>query len=143
MSYRGAGLILFMLFFSGCARMEEPRWALLGDTSEKAFFIDRQEVQRLPNGNYHYPVKVCLYQEGQLHKQDDSRDTNRVLFVEMNCREKQWTEAGRSVTDQNGRVLFRHLNHSPTAHPIEPGTIHLAAYNYLCDDDSIIAQHNH
>lgn len=140
---RGLGLIFFILFFSGCAYMEEPRWALLGDTSEKAFFIDRKNVQRLPNGNYRYPVKVCLYKKGQLHNQDESHDTNQVLFVEINCREKQWTEASRGVIGQNEKVLFRHLSTIPTPHPIEPGSIHLAAYNYLCADDSIIAQHNH
>ena len=143
MTFRGIGLTFLMLFFSGCASLEGPRWGLLGDTAEKAFFIDRQEVQRLPNGNYRYPVKICLYQEEHPHKQDESRDTNNILLVEMNCLKKQWGEVGRSVMDQNNKVLFRHINRLPTPQSIEPDTIHFAAYNYLCSNTAIIAQHNH
>ena len=143
MLYQGVALIFCMLFFSGCASLEEPRWALLGDTSEKAFFIDRQNVQRLSNGNYHYPVKICLYQEEQPHKPDETHDTNTALLVEMDCREKQWTETSRSSVDQNNKVLFRYTSPLPASQPIESGTIHFAAYNYLCSDTDIIAQHNH
>lgn len=143
MMFRGAGLIFLILLLAGCAALEGPRWAMLGDTSEQAFFLDRQDVQRLDNGNYRYPVKICRYQEGQLHQQDDSRDTSQVLFMEMDCRDKQWLEAGRGVMDQNEKVLFRHLNFAPAPHPVEPGTIHFTAYNYLCGNESIIPQHNH
>ncbi len=143
MMCRGVGLIFFILFFSGCAYMEGPRWALLGDTSEQAFFIDRQNVQRLPNGNYLYPVKICIYQEERPHEQDESHDTNKVLLVEMNCREKQWTETSRNVIDQDNKVLFRYTSPLPTSQPIEPGTIHFAAYKYLCSGSDVIAQHNH
>ena len=143
MIFRGVGLIFLVLFIVGCASLEGPRWAMLGDTSEQAFFLNRQDVQRLANGNYRYPVKICLYQEEQLHKQDDSRDTNQVLFMEMDCRDKQWLEVGRGVMDRSEKILFRHLNFAPAPRPVEPGTVHFAAYNYLCDNESIIAQHNH
>lgn len=139
----GTGVIIFLLFLAGCAALEGPRWALLGDTSQEAYYLDRQDVQRLPNGNYRYPVKVCPYEEGKLHKLDENRDTNQVLFVEMNCREKRWTEAGRGTMDNQGKILFRHLTPFPGTHPVEPGTIHLAAYTYLCGDDDIAEQHNH
>ena len=143
MSYRGVGLIFFILFFSGCAALEEPRWALLGDTSEKAFFIDREDVQRLANGNYRYPVKVFHYQDDQLHKNDENRDTNKVLLVEMDCREKRWIETGSGVMDKNNKLLFRRINPLPTSLPIESGTIQAVAYDYLCNDSDIVAQHNH
>lgn len=143
MSYNGVGLILLALLFSGCAALEEPRWAFLGDTSEKAFYLDRQQVERLPNGNYSYPVKACLYQEGQPHLHDESRSTNRILMVEMNCRERQWTETWSGFMDQEGKILFRHLNRAPAPHPVEPNTIHFSAYHYLCGDKVIVAQHNH
>ncbi len=140
---RGAGLIFLILFFSGCAYLDEPRWAMLGDTNEQAFFIDQEKVQRLPDDSYSYQVKVYRYEEGHVHKNDEGHDTNRLLIVEMNCRERQWTETGSSVMDQNGKVLFRRLILMPPSHPVEQGTIHESAFNYLCGDDSVIAQHNH
>ena len=140
---RGVGLIFFILLFSGCAYLDEPRWAMLGDTNEQAFFIDREKVQRLPDGSYSYEIKVCRYEEGHIHKKAESHDTNQLLLVEMNCKEGQWTETGRGVMDQNGKVLFRRTTLMPDTHPIEPGTIHQSAYNYLCGDDSVVAQHNH
>ena len=115
---KGVGLIFSILLFSGCASLQEPRWALLGDTSEQAFFIDRQEVQRQPNGSYRYLVKICPYQEEQPHKQDESHDTNTVLLLEMNCREKQWTETSRNVMDQSNKVLFRYTSPRLTSQPI-------------------------
>ncbi len=136
-------LILFVLLFSGCAALEEPRWVLLSDTDEKAFYLDREKVERLANGNYLYPVKVCLYREGQTHELDESHDTNRVLSVEMNCRQKHWTEKGSGFVGKDGKVLFRSLNPIPTVTPIQPNTVHLSAYNYLCDEDSFVAQHDH
>ena len=143
MSYRGVWLILIILLFSGCASLEEPRWALLGDTTEKAFFLDREDVQRLPNGNYRYPVKIYHYQDGQLHKNDESRETNKVLLVEMDCRERRWIETGSGVMDKTNKLLFRRVNPLPTTQPIAPGTIQAAAYDYLCNDSDIVAQHNH
>jgi hypothetical protein len=143
MSYNGVGLVLIALFFSGCASLQEPRWALLGDTNEQAFYLDRQQVERLPNGNYSYPVKTCLYLDGQPHQLDESRDTNKVLLVEMNCRKRQWTEAWSAFMDRSGKILFRHLNRSPSPQPIEPNTIHFSAYHYLCGDKTVVAQHNH
>jgi len=143
MSYRGVGIVFFILFFSGCAALEEPRWALLGDTSEKGFFIDREDVQRLANGNYRYPVKIYHYQDEQPHKYDESRETNKVLLVEMDCREKRWIETGSGVMDKNNKLLFRRINPFPTPHPVESDTIQAAAYDYLCNDSDIVAQHNH
>lgn len=143
MSCKVVGLMFFILCLSGCAYLEGPRWALLGDTSKEAFFIDRQDVQRLPDGNYRYPVKSYLYQEEQLHKKDESRDTNKVLFVEMNCREKLWTKRGGAVMNKDNKVLFKHINPFPASRTIQSGTIHFAAYNYLCSGSDIIAQHNH
>jgi len=143
MLYKGIGLFFIVLCFSGCAALEEPRWALLGDTSEQAFYIDRQDMQRQPNGNYRYLVKICPYQKEQPHKQDESHDTNTALLVEMNCREKQWTETSRNVMDQNNKVLFRHTRPLLPPQSIETNTIHFTAYNYLCRGSDIIAQHNH
>lgn len=143
MSYRGVWLIFFGLVFSGCAALEEPRWALLGDTTEKAFFIDREDVQRLTNGNYRYPVKIYHYQDDQLHQNDESRETNTVLLVEMNCREKRWIETGSDVMHKDNKLLFRRVSPLPTSLPIESGTIQAAAYDYLCNDSDIVAQHNH
>ena len=143
MLYRGVGLLFFILLFSGCAYMEGPRWDLLGDTNEEAFFIDRQDVQRLPEGNYLYPVKTYLYLKDQPHKKDESHDTNKVLFVEMNCRQKLWTKRGGGVVDRDNKVLFKHINPFPAPKPVESGTIHFAAYNYLCNHSDIIVQHNH
>ena len=143
MLYRGGWLIFFVLFFSGCAALEEPRWALLGDTSEKAHYIDREDVERLANGNYRYPVKIYYYQDNQLHKHDESRETNKVLLVEMDCREKRWIETGSGVMDKNHKLLFRRINPLPATLPIEKDTIQAAAYDYLCNDSDIVAQHNH
>ena len=140
---RGIGLTFCGLLLFGCAALEEPRWAMLGDTDEKAFFMDRQEVRRLPDGNYHFPVKVYLYQDGQTHQRDDSRDTNQVLYVEMDCAKKRWTEAGRGVIDKDGKTVFRHLNPYPRSQAVEAGTIYAAAYAYLCNNESIEAVHNH
>ena len=140
---RGVGLTFLVLFFSGCAYLDEPRWVMLGDTSEQAYFIDREKVQRLPDGHYSYQVKVCRYEAGHVHKNDESRNTNQTLLIEMNCKEGQWTETGRGVMDKNGKVLFRRTMLMPDARPIEPDTIHQAAYNYLCGDDPIVALHNH
>jgi hypothetical protein len=141
--YRWAGLVLTLLIIQGCAPLEEPRWAMLGDTSEQAFFIDRENVERLPDGSYSYPVKVCLYVEGRVHKKDESNNTNQVLFVEMNCKKLQWKETGRGVMDKNGKILFRRTSLMPDANTIEADTIHQSAFNYLCNDDSVVAQHNH
>lgn len=143
MTFRGVGLLFLILTLGGCAYLEGPRWAMLGDTSEQAFFIDREDVQRLPNGNYSYPVKIRPYVEGRPHQLDEGRDTSQVLFIEMSCREKRWTETGRGSMDSNGKILFRRLNTSPVSRPVEEGTIHLAAYIYLCGDDDIPVQHNH
>lgn len=143
MSYRGVVLLLLTLACSGCAYLEGPRWVLLGDNSEEAFFIDRKDVHRLPNGNYRYPVKICLYEAEQPHRPDESHETNKVLFVEMDCRKQQWTEAGTGVMGQDNRIIFRHVNLAPRAQPIDPDSIHAAAYNYLCRNSDIVAQHNH
>lgn len=143
MSYKGVGLVLIALFFSACASLEEPRWALLGDTNEKAFYLDRQQVERLANGNYRYPVKISLYHEGQLHQPNESHSSNRVLLVEMNCRKRQWTEVWSGFMRKDGKVLFRHLNKTQASRLVEPNTIHFSAYRYLCDDKTIVAQHNH
>jgi len=143
MLYKGVGLLFVLLLFSGCASLEEPRWDLLGDTDEQAFFIDRQNVSRLPNGSYSYFVKARPYQEQQPHEQDQSHDTTTVLLVEMNCQERQWIAAGRSVVDQSDKVLFRYTSPLSSPQPIKPATIHFAAYNYLCRGSDIIAQHNH
>lgn len=143
MLYKGAGLLFVLLLLPGCASLEGPRWALLGDTSEQAFFIDRQKVIRQPNGNYRYFVKTRPYQEQQPHEQDESHDTSTVLLVEMDCQKKQWTAMGRSVVDQNDKVLFRYTSPLSSSQPIKPDSIHFAAYNYLCRGSDIIAQHNH
>lgn len=143
MSYKGAGLLFLALLFSGCASLEEPRWALIGDTEDKAYFLDREQVDRQTNGNYRYTVKTCLYQEGQPHLQDESHDTNRILYIEMNCRERQWTQLWSGYMNQDGKVLFRQPTPGPTPQPVKPNTIHLSAYNYLCGKKVIVAQHNH
>jgi len=41
------------------------------------------------------------------------RDTNQVLFVEMNCSDQQWTEKGCATMEHSGKLLFRRLNPSP------------------------------
>lgn len=136
--------LLFLAFcLSGCATAGDQRWALLGDNSEKAFYIDRQQSRRLENGNYRYPVKVCLYQEGRLHKDDLNRDTNQVMFIEMDCRNNQWRRVGNGAMDQNDKLLFRQLTDSSIFSPIEPQTIHSAAYDYLCRGEALLPQHNH
>lgn len=142
MLYRWLGLLTF-LSLSGCASIEEPRWALLGDTERKAYLIDRQEVQRLSNGNYRFPVKSFHYEERQPHKPDEQRESCEVLGIEMDCRRKQWRAVERYTVDKNGKVLFRLLNSPAAFQAVEPTTIHLAAYNYLCGDSDIVAQHNH
>jgi hypothetical protein len=143
MIYKGLGLALLVLMFSGCASQEEPRWALLGDTDEKTFFIDRLQVERLTNGNYRYPVKSRRYQKEQPHTKDDSHDTNEDLFIEMNCREKQWTKLWNGFMNQDDKVPFRQFNQAPVPLPIKPDTIHFSAYNYLCGEKTIFVQHNH
>lgn len=143
MSHRGIGLFIFVLCITGCASLEEPRWAMLGDTEDAAFFIDRKQIQRLPDGSYQYPVKIRPYRDGIPHEWDDSHETNRVLFVKMNCRDQQWNETGRGVMDQNNRILFRHLNLTQPAQPVKPETVHFVAYKYLCGKDSLAALHNH
>lgn len=143
MLFREAVLIFIILILTGCASLEKPRWALLGDTSEEAYFIDRQEVKRLANGNYAYPVKLSLYQPGQPHKPDTDHATNRMLFIEMDCRSRQWTETSRGVVDQNNKIMFKRLDVAPRAQRVQPDSIHFAAYRYLCNNSEIIAQHNH
>lgn len=143
MSFRLVVLSFFMLLLTGCASFEEPRWLLLGDSDKEAFFMDRQQVQRLPDGTYRYPVKISPYLEGQPHRHDDNRDTNQQLTIEIDCRNKQWLEAEHSVIDQNNKVLFQYLNSAATTQAIETDSIHFAAYKYLCSSSDIIAQHNH
>lgn len=140
---KGIWLIFIILALAGCATTEEARWAMLGDSNEQAFFLDRQQVQRLPNGNYSYTVKIRPYQEGSPHALDETRDTNQVLFIEMNCRDRQWTETGRASMENSGKLLFRFLNPAPRAQTVEPGTIHQAAYSYLCGHEDITAEHHH
>lgn len=136
-------LLVFCVVFSGCAYLEGPRWALLGDTEKEGFFIDRQEVTRLANGNYLYQVKVSHYRENQVHVDDESRETNRVIFFELNCRSRQWQEMGSDVRDRNGRTVFNQLNLAPGWRPIAPGTTQQVAYNYLCGDKEIVSLHQH
>lgn len=143
MTYRGVGLIFMILLFQGCASLEPPRWAMLGDTAEKAYFIDRHAVERLPNGNYLYPVRINLYKADSPHTLADSHDTNRVLFVELSCNKMRWKEAGRGVMDKDNRLLFKHLTPLPASNVIETGTIHFSAYSYLCMNDEIVIFHNH
>ncbi len=143
MSYKGFGLILLVLLFSGCASLEEPRWVLLGDTQEKGFFLDREQVERQANGNYRYTVKICRYQEGNLHLIDESRDTNGVLLSEMNCRERQWKKLWSGSMNQDGKVLFRRPNLNPAPQAITPDSIHFSAYNYLCGKKDQVVLHNH
>lgn len=143
MRYRGMGLAFCCLLLFGCARLEEPRWSMLGDTEEKAYFMDRQSVQRLANGHYQFPVKVCLYQPGQPHEQDSGRDTNQILYIEMDCDHRRWIEVGRGVMDQGGKTLFRHLAPAPRSMAIQPETMQAVAYSYLCTNASLSAVHNH
>jgi hypothetical protein len=143
MRFKGIGLILLTLLFSGCSALEEPRWVLLGDTQEKGFFLDREQVERQPNGSYLYPVKVCLYQEGQPHLEDESHDTNKVLFTEMNCRDRQWTKLWSGYMSKEGKILFRQSNPSPSPQPVVEDTIHFSAYNYLCGKENLVVTHNH
>ena len=140
---KGVGLLFLALLFSGCASLEEPRWALLGDTEEKAYFLDREQVDRQANGNYRYTVKTCLYQEGQPHLPNESHDTNRVLFIEMSCQERHWQQLWSGFMNQDGKILFRQTNPGPVPQPVRPNTIHFSAYNYLCGEKVIVAQHNH
>lgn len=143
MSYKGVGLTLLVLFVSGCASLEEPRWVLLGDTQEKGFFLDREQVERQANGTYRYKVKTCRYQEEKPHLIDESRDTNEVLFLEMNCRERQWKKLWSGFMNQDGKILFRRPNLTTAPQPINPDTIHFSAYNYLCGKKDQVVQHNH
>lgn len=136
-------LLLIVACFAGCAYLEGPRWALLGDTKQEAFFIDRQEVKRLANGNYLYTLKACRYLDDKVHEHDPARDTNRVIYIELNCRDRQWQETGRGVTDMSDQPLFHYLNPSPSRNPIEPGTIQQSAYDYLCGNQSITPRHLH
>jgi hypothetical protein len=53
--------------------MEEPRWALLGDTGAQAFFLDRKDVQRLPSGNYRSTDKICPYAKARPHALVETR----------------------------------------------------------------------
>ncbi|NIQ11834.1 MAG: hypothetical protein GWO23_20300 [Gammaproteobacteria bacterium] len=141
--YRGAGLLFLIMLIQGCAALEEPRWAMLGDTESEAYFIDRKSVKRLQNGTYHFPVRVNDYKDDSIHTIDDSHDTNRVLFYEVSCRKKRWKEAGRGVMDKEDNILFKHLTPLPASNSIKPGTIHYSAYNYLCRNESLAAIHNH
>jgi hypothetical protein len=143
MSFKGVGLILLVFLFSGCASLEEPRWVLLGDTQEKGFFLDREQVERQTNGNYLYTVKSSHYQEGKPHLIDETRDTNGVLFVEMNCQERQWKKLWSGSMDQDGKILFRRPSLSPASQPITSDPIHFSAYNYLCGKTNQVIQHNH
>jgi hypothetical protein len=143
MSYKGVGLTLLVLLVSGCASLEEPRWVLLGDTQKKGFFLDREQVERQANGNYRYKVKTCRYQEEKPHLIDESRDTNGVLSLEMNCRERQWKKLWSGSMTQDGKTLFRRPNLTPAPQPITPDTIHFSAYNYLCGKEDQLVQHNH
>ena len=143
MSHKGFGLILLVLLVSGCASLEEPRWVLLGDTQEKGFFLDREQVERQANGNYHYQVKTCRYQEEEPHLIDESRDTNGVLFLEMNCRQRQWKKLWSGSIKQDGKILFRRPSLTPAPQLINPDTIHFSAYNYLCGEKDLLVQHNH
>ncbi len=143
LSRGGLLLLVCLLWLPGCASMEEPRLSMLGDTGTAAYFIDRQNVKRLPNGNYQFPVRVNLYQKGQPHHTDDSRETNQVLFIELDCHAHNWTETGRGVMDPEGKILFRLLSPSTSSQAIEPDTIYAVAYNYLCRNEAIVAVHNH
>ena len=143
MSFKGVGLTLLVLLFSGCASLEEPRWVLLGDTQEKGFFLDSEQAERQPNGNYLYPVKICLYQAGEPHLKDESHDTNKVLFMEMNCRDRQWKKLWSGFMDKDGKILFRQLNRNPRPQPITADTTQFTAYNYLCGEKTLAVQHNH
>jgi hypothetical protein len=141
--YRWAGLVLTLLIIQGCAPLEEPRWAMLGDTSDEAYFIDRKSVERQQNGSYQFPVRVNAYQDDSIHTFDDNHDTNKVLFYELSCRSRRWKEVGRGVMDKEHNLLFKHLTPLPTANTIKPETIHFSAYNYLCRNEPVIPFHNH
>jgi hypothetical protein len=143
MLQRGILLASCCVVIAGCAYLEGPRWALLGDTATEAFFIDRQEVTRLANGNYLYPVKVAHYRENQAHVDDESRETNRVVFFELNCRSRRWQETGSDVRDRNDRTVFKHLHPAPRWHAVEADTIQQVTYDYLCNNEKIAPRHQH
>lgn len=140
---QGLTIAIFAFLLTGCAYLEEPRWALLGDTAEEAYYLDRASVKRLEKSLYRYPIKVIPYQEGSPHLEDKTHQTTRVMFVQMNCRQRKMKVECSGFMTPSEKMLFRQLPLSHEFEVVPPNSIHEVTYNYLCNSATIDAIHRH